>query len=105
MSNRKFEMQAWLSNHGIAYEASDLKVDLMAKIRDAKPTKQLETDAIAEKFIHRVLVAHPELNPIELAWSVRAMLPNTKMFTLNEIEKLAPRGYQSSNTTDVENIQ
>ena len=70
MSSRKSEM---LPNDGIAYEASDLKVDLMAKITDAKPTKQFETDVIAEKFTHRVLrlpVAHPELNPIELAWSV-----------------------------------
>ena len=73
MSSRKSEMQAWLSNHGIAYEVSDLKVDLMAKITDAKPTKQFETDTIAKKFNYRMLrlpVAHPELNPIELAWSV-----------------------------------
>ena len=52
---------------------SDLKVDLMAKITEARPTKQYATDAIAEKFTHNVLrlpVAHPELNPIELAWSV-----------------------------------
>ena len=97
MSRKKSDIQPWLSNHGIAYEASDLKVDLMAKITDAKPTKQFETDAIAEKFTHRVLrlpVAHPELNPIELAWSVVKgyVAKYNKKFTLNEIEELVPQG-------------
>ena len=66
-------MREWLTNHGIPYDDSDLKVDLMKKIKDAKPTKQFETDVIADKFTHKVLrlpVTHPELNPIELAWSV-----------------------------------
>ena len=64
--------------------------DLMAKIREARPTKQYATDAIAEKFMHNVLrlpVAHPELNPIELAWSVIKMYV-AKTFTLSEVEKL-----------------
>ena len=70
----------------------------MAKITDAKPTKQLETDIIAEKFTHRVLrqlpVAHPELNPIELAWSVVKgyVAKHNKKFTLKEIEELVPQG-------------
>ena len=90
-------MQSWLSNHGIAYEVSDLKADLMAKITNAKPTKQFETDLIAEKFTHRVLrlpVAHPELNPIELAWSVVKgyVAKHNKKFTLKEIEELVPQG-------------
>ena len=72
-SSRKSEMREWLKRHRISYDGSDLKVDLMKKIKDAKPTKQFETDVIADKFTHKVLrlpVAHPELNPIELAWSV-----------------------------------
>ena len=81
----------WLSNHCIAYEASDLKIDLIAKITGAK---QFETDTIAEKFTHRVVrlsVAHPELNPIELVWSVVCEIHNKK-FTLNEIKELVPQG-------------
>ena len=96
MSSRKSDMQSWLSNHGIAYEVSDLKADLMAKITNAKPTKQFETDLIAEKFTHRVLrlpVAH-QLNPIELAWSVVKgyVAKHNKKFTLKEIEELVPQG-------------
>ena len=62
------DMQSWLSNHGIAYDDSDLKADLIAKITDAKPTKKFETWLL--RSLHTELVAHPELNPIELAWSV-----------------------------------
>ena len=68
-------MREWLTKHSIAYDESDLKVDLMKKINDAEPIKQYHIILyyIAEKFTHKVLrlpVAHPELNPIELAWSV-----------------------------------
>ena len=56
-SSKKSDMQSWLSNHGIAYDNSDLKADLMAKITDAKPTKQYETDLIAEKFTHSLKAA------------------------------------------------
>ena len=50
---------------------------------------------IAEKFTHRVLrlaVAHPELNPTELAWSVVKgyIVKHNKKFTLKEIEELVP---------------
>lgn len=45
-------MREWLTNHGISYDDSDLKVDLMKKIKDAKPTEQFETDVIADKFTH-----------------------------------------------------
>ena len=69
----------------------------MAKITDAKPTKQFETDTIAEKFTHRELrlpVVHPELNPIELAWSVVKgyVAKHNKKFTLKEVEELVPQG-------------
>ena len=67
----------------------------MKKIKDAKPTKQFETDVIAEKFTHKVLrlpVAHPELNPIELAWSVAKgyVAKHNQKFTLKEVEALVP---------------
>ena len=43
-SSRKSEMREWLTNHDISYDDCDLKVDLMKKIKDAKPTKQFKTD-------------------------------------------------------------
>ena len=94
-SSRKSEMKEWLSKHGIEYSESDLKADLMEKIVKAKPTKVFETDVIAAKFTHKVLrlpVAHPELNPIELAWAeVKAYVAkHNKTFTLKEVERLVP---------------
>ena len=96
-SSRKSEMREWLSNHGIEFDDTDLKADLMKKIRDAKPDKEFETDVIAANFTHSVLrlpVAHPELNPIELAWSLVKgyVAKNNKKFTLKEIESLVPEG-------------
>ena len=41
-------MIAWLKNHGISYDDSDLKVDLMAKIVAAQPTVAYLTDIEAE---------------------------------------------------------
>ena len=73
MKSRKSEMKEWPTKHGIDYDECDFKVDLMGKTTQARPTKQFATDAIAEKFTHTVVglpVAHPELNPIELTWSV-----------------------------------
>ena len=72
-----------------------MKVDLLKKIKDAKPTKQFETDVIAENFTHKVLrlpVALPELNPIELAWSVvkGCVAKHNQKFTLKEVEALVP---------------
>ena len=86
-------MKEWLTKHGIDYDEGDLKVDLMEKITKARPTKRYATDAIAEKFTHTVLrlpVAHPELNPIELAWSVIKgyVTKHNKKFTLSEVERL-----------------
>ena len=94
-SSRKSEMREWLTRHSISYDDSDLKVDLMKKIKDAKPTKQFETDVIADKFTHKVLrlpVAHPELNPIELACSVVKgyVAKHNQKFTLKEVEALVP---------------
>lgn len=67
----------------------------MKKIKDAKPTKEFQSDVIAEKFTHKVLrlpVALPELNPIELAWSVVKgyVARHNKKFTLKGVEALVP---------------
>ena len=96
-SSTKDEMRRWLAKHNIEYDENDLKADLMTKIVKAKPTKMFKTDAIAENFYHTVLrlpVHHPELNPIELAWSLVKgyVAKHNKSFTLKEVEKLVPEG-------------
>ena len=91
MKSRKSEMKEWLTKHGIDHDECDLKVDLMEKNHSSQ-TYQFATDAIAEKFTHTVVrlpVAHPELNPIELAWSViKGYVAKHKKFTLTEVERL-----------------
>ena len=49
-SSTKLEMREWLTRLGISYNDTDLKVDLMAKIKAALPAKQFKTDVVAEKF-------------------------------------------------------
>ena len=57
-------MIAWLKNHGISYDDSDLKVDLMEKIVAAQPTVASLTDIEAEGHeVVRLPVAHCELSP------------------------------------------
>ena len=94
-------MREWLTKYSIAYDESDLKVDMMKKIKDAEPIKQYHTDVIAEKFTHKVLrlpVAHPELNP---AWSVVKgyVAKHNKKFTLKEVEALVPQAINSVTPT------
>ena len=66
-------MRKWLTEHGIAWERSDVKSHLlMKKIKESNPRKAYATDAIAEtnrRVVLRTPVAHCELNPIELVWS------------------------------------
>ena len=67
MGSRKDEIKEWLTRHDVVYGPDDLKKDLLAKVKEVMPTKQYETNRIAEKFTHQVLrlpVAHPELNPV-----------------------------------------
>ena len=78
-SSLKREMQEWLDKHGIRYDSSDLKVDLFSKIVAAQPKTIYLTDKEAEDKGHEVvhsLVAHCELNLIDLAWAqVKEFIP------------------------------
>ena len=65
-SSKKSDIREWLTNHRITYDDSDLKVDLMKKIKDAKPTKQFETDVIADKFHRKWWL--PIQSSIQLSW-------------------------------------
>ena len=72
-SSTKTVMKEWLTSKNTAFENTDLKVDLFAKIRYAAPNRKLfQTNDLAQQLGHTVLrspVAYCELNPIELAWS------------------------------------
>lgn len=110
MSSKKSEMKEWLTKHETEFDDSDLKVDLMKKITDARPNNQYHTDTNAEKFTHKVLqlpVAHPELNPIEPTWSVVKgyVAKHNKNITLREVEKIIPQlRYQHCFTSYVEEV-
>lgn len=81
----------------MSYDDTDLKVDLVEKIKAASPTKQFKTDVIAEEFTHTVLrlpvAHHRELSPIELAWSVVKgyVAKHNNKFTVKEVEGLLPK--------------
>ena len=97
----KTVMKEWLTNKHIAFEDTDLKADLFAKIRDAAPNRKLfQTNDLAQRLGHTVLpspVAHCELNPIELAWSKvkRYLKEHNQSFKLADLEKLVPAAFQS----------
>ena len=100
-SSRKSEMQTWLKNHGIPYNHTDLKMDLMAKIIAAQPSAVYLTDIEAEAHGHecvRLPVAHCELNPIELAWAnvKEYVRKHNQQFTMAVVERLTPTGQQGS---------
>ena len=99
-SSKKDVMRKWLTDHSIAWERSDLKSDLMNKIKESNPRKAYATDIIAETNGHVVLrtpVAHCELNPIELVWSkVKGYLRvNNTSFNLADLESLVPAAFHS----------
>ena len=89
-------MKEWLTSKTIAFEDTDLKADLFAKIRDAAPNRKLfQTNDLAQRLGHIVLrspVAHCELNPIELAWSKvkRYLKEHNQTFKLADLEELVP---------------
>ena len=79
-------MKEWLDKHNIAYDATDLKRDLFSKISAVNAKTVYHTDEVAHRFGHEVVrlpIAHCELNPIELAWSVvkRHCRTRNKSFT------------------------
>ena len=88
-ASRKSEIQAWLDNHNISYDSSDLKVDLLAKVSAAQPKPVYLTDVEAKGHeVVRLPVAHCELNPIELAWAhvKEYVRRQNKEFTMAEIQ-------------------
>ena len=66
-------IQEWLSVHGIQWEASMLKDELLSLVKSLHVQKQYVCVKIAANFGHRVLITppyHPELQSIEIIWGV-----------------------------------
>ncbi|XP_060808779.1 uncharacterized protein LOC132903764 [Amyelois transitella] len=72
-STKKAEMQSWLRQKGIEFEESMLKPELYNIVKKHKEQfKKFNIDAILNEAGHSVLRLppyHPDLNPIEMAWS------------------------------------
>lgn len=72
-NTHKADMQAWLTEKGIQYDATLLKPDLYKLIQANKQRfKTFCIDRILAEQNHLVLRLppyHPDLNPIEMAWS------------------------------------
>lgn len=96
---RKDVMKAWLDSKGIPHEATDLKEDLLAKIKQHHAQPIFLTGEVAHEngyIVLRLPVAHCELNPIELAWaSVKGFVARgNQLHTLAEVEELTPFGFK-----------
>ncbi|CAH2238801.1 jg7735 [Pararge aegeria aegeria] len=72
-NSKKADMQAWLIEKGIQYEETLLKPHLYNLIKANKERfKTFSIDRILAEQGHQVLrlpLYHPDLNPIEMAWS------------------------------------
>lgn len=73
-SSRKADMIKWLSDRNIAHASTMYKPELYSLIKTHKPSfKTYKIDQLFSKSGHTVLRLppyHPDLNPIELIWSL-----------------------------------
>lgn len=73
-NTRKADMQAWLTQKGVEYDDDMLKPQLYQLIKTHKEQfKTFSIDKILAEHNHNILRLppyHPDLNPIEMAWSM-----------------------------------
>lgn len=73
-SNRKSEIQLWLTNHNIPFSTEMRKVELLDIIKRNRPIyEKYKIDKLFEAEGHAVLRLppyHPDLNPIENIWGI-----------------------------------
>ncbi|XP_042144476.1 uncharacterized protein LOC115328335 [Ixodes scapularis] len=102
-STLKKDVQGWLTLHGVSWDSTMLKVELLNLVKMEKVRRpELEkcrVDAIAEQRGHVVLRLPPyhcELNPIELVWSqVKGYIASRNVtFKLADVEALTPVALQ-----------
>lgn len=70
---KKADIQQWLRGKNVNFEDTDIKLDLMNKVRSVKEKfKIYAVDELAKKSgieVLRLPPYHCELNPIELVWA------------------------------------
>lgn len=84
---KKADMQAWLTEKGIMYDTAYLKPQLYNLIKANKERfKTFSIDQILAEHNHQILRLppyHPDLNPIEMAWSTIKQYVASKNVTWN----------------------
>ena len=71
-ANKKDDIKRWLDEHNIEYDDKDIKKTKLEKVKHYRPAPLYLTDEAAYthgQTILRLLVAHCEINPIQLAWA------------------------------------
>jgi transposase len=91
---RKDQLQQWLDQHGITYDAKFKKAELLEIAFANVPSKRYKTNAAANIFnveLLRLPIKHCILNPIELAWAqLKAYVrSNNTNFRLTDIRALS----------------
>ncbi|XP_046684781.1 uncharacterized protein LOC124370533 [Homalodisca vitripennis] len=93
-NSKKAEIIQWLVNHNIPFHDKMLKTELYQIVKlNKNPHKMFEIDSILAEHGHSALRLppyHPDLNPIEMIWSLiknHVALKNTT-FKLNDCIKL-----------------
>lgn len=105
-SNRKADIQDWLSRHEIEFDNKMLKVELLHLVRIHKEyLKKFAIDSIFEEAGHEVLRLppyHPVLNPIENIWGIgktRVGIRNVT-FKLEDVKKLTHEEFEAITTVE-----
>jgi len=105
-SNKKSELQLWLREKNIAFDETEVKAQLLVKIKQVKDMYQtyVVDDMAQQKGITVVRLPpyHCELNPIELIWAqVKGYVSkHNKTFKLSEVRKLLDDGLKKVTKED-----
>lgn len=94
-SSKKADIVQWLVNHNIPFDVKMLKTELYQLVKLYKsPHKMFEIDVLLAEHGHSTLRLppyHPDLNPIEMIWSLikNHVALNNVTFKLNDSIQLA----------------
>lgn len=107
---KKADIQQWLRGKNVNFENTDIKLDLMNKVRSVKEKfKIYAVDELAKKSgieLLRLPPYHCELNPIELVWAdvkghvarnnTTFKFENVKNLLKEAIDRVTPLRWQKS---------
>lgn len=107
---KKADIQQWLRGKNVNFENTDIKLDLMNKVRSVKEKfKIYAVDELAKKSgieVLRLPPYHCELNPIELVWAdvkghvarnnTTFKFENVKNLLKEAIDRVTPLRWQKS---------